>query len=126
VNLVIVGPDLAGGYLYGADPGLREKLDITTLLVSSTMDLAARHGCPTMSMLRGAEPYKDRWRPTGSVNRRILLVRPGSPRGRAYAAAVRVRGVAVRWARARVRAGSPWLRSVRDRLRTAVRSGGQR
>lgn len=112
-NLVIVGTDLAGGYLYGADPALRDRLDITTLLVSTTMDLAARHGCATMSMLRGAEPYKQRWRPTEAVNRRVLLVRPASPRGLAYAGAVRARGAAVRWAKAR----APWLRAVRDRLR---------
>jgi hypothetical protein len=117
-NLVIVGTDLAGGYLYGADPALRDKLDITTLLISTTLPLGFRRGCPTMSMLRGAEPYKQRWRPAESVNRRVLLVRPGSPRGLAYAGAVRARGAAVRWAKAR----APWLRGVRDRLR-AGRAG---
>jgi CelD/BcsL family acetyltransferase involved in cellulose biosynthesis len=112
-NLVIVGTDLAGGYLYGADPSLRDKLDITTLLISTTLPLAFRRGCPTMSMLRGAEPHKMRWRPVESVNRRVLFVRPGSPRGLAYAAAVRARGAGVRWAKQH----APWLRAVRDRLR---------
>jgi CelD/BcsL family acetyltransferase involved in cellulose biosynthesis len=108
-NLVVVGTDLAGGYLYGADPALRDRLDVTTLLVSTTLPVAVDHGCATMSMLRGAEPYKQRWRPTGSVNRRVLLVRAGSPRGHAYAAAVRARAAAVRSAKAR----APWLRAVR-------------
>jgi CelD/BcsL family acetyltransferase involved in cellulose biosynthesis len=133
-NLVIVGTDLAGGYLYGADPVLRDKLDITTLLISTTLPLAVRGGRPTMSMLRGAEPYKQRWRPVEVVNRRVLLVRPGSPRGLAYAAAVRTRGAGVRWAKAR----APWLLSfarlclpagslgVRDRLRTVLRFSNAR
>jgi hypothetical protein len=121
-NLVIVGTDLAGGYLYGADPALRDKLDITTLLISTTLPLAFRRGCPTMSMLRGAEPYKLRWRPVEAVNRRVLLVRPGSPRGLAYAAAVRARGAGVRWAKER----APWLRAVRDRLRTVLRFSNAR
>jgi len=121
-NLVIVGTDLAGGYLYGADPALRDKLDITTLLISTTLPLAVRGGRPTMSMLRGAEPYKQRWRPVETVNRRVLLVRAGSPRGLAYAAAVRTRGAGVRWAKAR----APWLRGVRDRLRTVLRFSNAR
>ncbi|GIJ55936.1 GNAT family N-acetyltransferase [Virgisporangium aurantiacum] len=108
-NLVVVGTDLAGGYLYGADPSLRDKLDVTTLLISTTLPVAVDHGCATMSMLRGAEPYKQRWRPTESVNRRVLLVRAGSPRGHAYAAAVRARAAAVRFAKSR----APWLRTVR-------------
>jgi len=121
-NLVIVGTDLAGGYLYGADPVLRDKLDITTLLISTTMPLAVRGGRPTMSMLRGAEPYKQRWRPVEAVNRRVVLVRPASPRGLAYAAAVRTRGAGVRWAKQR----APWLRTLRDRLRTVLRFSNPR
>ena len=121
-NLVIVGTDLAGGYLYGADPVLRDKLDITTLLISTTMPLAVRGGRPTMSMLRGAEPYKQRWRPVEAVNRRVVLVRPGSPRGLAYAAAVRTRGAGVRWAKER----APWLRALRDRLCTVLRFSNPR
>lgn len=108
-NLVVVGTDLAGGYLYGADPALRDRLDVTTLLIQTTMQVAVARGCATMSMLRGAEPYKQRWRPAESVNRRVVLVRPGSPRGHAYAAGVRLYAAAVRAAKAR----APWLRSVK-------------
>lgn len=121
-NLVIVGTDLAGGYLYGADPALRDRLDITTLLISTTMPIAVRGNRPTMSMLRGAEPYKQRWRPVEAVNRRVLLVRPRSPRGLAYAAAVRTHGAAVRWAKER----APWLRGIRDRLRAVLRLSNAR
>jgi CelD/BcsL family acetyltransferase involved in cellulose biosynthesis len=108
-NLVVVGPDLAGGYLYGTDPQLRDRIDVTTLLISTTLPLAHRLGCATMSMLRGSESYKRRWRPREMVNRRLVLARPDSPRGRAYVVAVRARAAALRLARARL----PWLRAVR-------------
>jgi hypothetical protein len=65
-----------------------------------------------MSMLRGAEPYKLRWRPVESVNQRVLLVRGGSPRARLYAAGVRTRRAAVLLAKRRL----PALRTLRDRL----------
>jgi hypothetical protein len=87
-NLVVIGRQLAGGYLYGADPALRERIDIATLLVSSTMTLAHDRGCATMSMLRGAESYKTRWRPHEARNHRMLLARRGSPLARAQLAGV--------------------------------------
>jgi CelD/BcsL family acetyltransferase involved in cellulose biosynthesis len=119
-NLVVVGTDLAGGYLYGADPSLRDKLDVTTLLISTTLPVAARNGCAVMSMLRGAEPYKQRWRPAEVVNRRVVLVRAGSPRGHAYASAVRARAAVGRVAKTR----APWLRTVRDRVKAVVTRSG--
>jgi CelD/BcsL family acetyltransferase involved in cellulose biosynthesis len=90
-SLAVVGRDFVGGYLYGAEPDLRDRLDITTLLLGDTLALTVRLGHPTMSMLRGAEAYKSRWRPVEAVNRRVLLVRGGSPRARLYAAGVRAR-----------------------------------
>jgi CelD/BcsL family acetyltransferase involved in cellulose biosynthesis len=112
-SLVLIGRDLAGGYLYGADPALRDRVDVTTMLLADTLPLACRSGCSTMSMLRGAEEHKRRWRPAESYNRRILLARPGSIRGAAYAAGVRAFRAAVGVAKQR----APWLRTVRDRIR---------
>jgi CelD/BcsL family acetyltransferase involved in cellulose biosynthesis len=112
-SLVLIGRDLVGGYLYGADPALRERIDVTTMLLADALPMAYRLGRPTMSMLRGAEEHKLRWRPRESQNRRILLARPGSVRGTAYAIGIpAVRG-AVRIAKER----APWLRTVRDRVR---------
>jgi hypothetical protein len=123
VNLVVVGPALAGGYLYGAEPGLRDEIDISTLLVTTTMAEAHRRGCATMSMLRGAEPYKARWRPAEVPNRRILLAQPGSPRALAYTLGVRARAAALDWAKRR----APWLRAVRAAgQRAAARLRGAR
>jgi CelD/BcsL family acetyltransferase involved in cellulose biosynthesis len=121
-SLVIIGPDLAGGYLYGADPDLRDRVDVLTLLVTSTIELAHRRGCSTMSMLRGAEPYKLRWRPRELTSRRLLLARPGSIRGIGYVVAVRVERAALRSARDRL----PWLRAARDRVRATASLIGRR
>jgi CelD/BcsL family acetyltransferase involved in cellulose biosynthesis len=112
-SLAVVGRDLVGGYLYGAEPDLRARLDVTALLLGDTLALAVRRGCATMSMLRGAEPYKSRWRPAESVNQRVLLVRGGRPQAWLYAAAVRTRRAAVLLAKRRL----PGLRALRDRLR---------
>ena len=110
-NLVVIGGGLAGGYLYGAEPALRDDIDIATLLVTSTTELAHRRGCATMSMLRGGEGYKMRWRPQEAMNHRIVLGR--GPLAWTYAVAVLARYRAVQAARARL----PWLRTVRSRLR---------
>jgi CelD/BcsL family acetyltransferase involved in cellulose biosynthesis len=106
-NLVLVGRQLAGGYLYGADPALRDRIDIATLLVGSTMTLAHERGCATMSMLRGAEPYKQRWRPREARSQRMLLARPGSLLARARVAGV----LAAHVAKGR-------LRRIRDAIRS--------
>jgi CelD/BcsL family acetyltransferase involved in cellulose biosynthesis len=116
-SLVLIGRDLVGGYLYGAEPSLRERLDVTTMLLADTLPMAHRLGVPTMSMLRGAEEHKLRWRPREAPNRRILLVRPGSPAGAAYARGVLAARAAVLAAKER----APWLRAVRDRIRRHAR-----
>jgi CelD/BcsL family acetyltransferase involved in cellulose biosynthesis len=112
-NLVVVGPALAGGYLYGARPDLRERLDVTTLLVGSTVPLAHDLGCATMSMLRGAETHKLRWRPVEVRNRRVLLA-PSTkdPRVSAYVAGVRAWHFAIEL----VKEKAPWVRALRDRV----------
>jgi CelD/BcsL family acetyltransferase involved in cellulose biosynthesis len=115
-SLVLVGPDLVGGYLYGADPALREQVDVSTLLLADTLPMAYRLGRPTMSMLRGAEQHKMRWRPRESQNRQILLARPGSVRGTVYVTGMR----AVRTARRTAKERAPWLRTVRDRVRRSL------
>jgi CelD/BcsL family acetyltransferase involved in cellulose biosynthesis len=112
-NLIVVGSDLAGGYLYGADAGLRDQVDVATLLLTTTLPLACERGCSTMSMLRGAEPYKMRWRPQEATNERVLLARAGSLRALVYATGVLARRRAVHAAKERM----PWLRNVRDTAR---------
>ncbi|MEV4639660.1 GNAT family N-acetyltransferase [Actinoplanes sp. NPDC049548] len=113
-SLMLIGRDLVGGYLFGADPALRERVDVSTMLLSDTLPLAHRLGLPTMSMLRGAEEYKARWQPREALNQRIILGRPRSLRAPLYATGVRARRAAVLAAKEH----APWLRDVRDRLRS--------
>ncbi|WP_320773642.1 GNAT family N-acetyltransferase [Streptomyces sp. CRN 30] len=76
VDVTLLSRRLAGGYLYGAHPRLREcRADVAVML----LDACAGHLRPgehgTLSLLRGDEPYKHHWRPEPVVNRRLLLAR---------------------------------------------------
>lgn len=76
VDLTLLSRRLAGGYLYGAHPGLRErKADVAVIL----LDACSRHteggDRGTLSLLRGDEPYKHHWRPDPVLNQRLLLAR---------------------------------------------------
>ncbi|MEV6111203.1 GNAT family N-acetyltransferase [Streptomyces sp. NPDC052109] len=74
VDLTLLSRGLAGGYLYGAHPGLRErKADVAVMLLDACTELLSGRG--TLSLLRGDEPYKHHWRPEPVVNRRLLLAR---------------------------------------------------
>ncbi len=74
-NITLLSAAMSGGYLYGADPGLRSKADITTMLLRHEAGQAARDGRAVLSMLRGCEPHKRHWRPEEVVNGRLLLAR---------------------------------------------------
>ncbi|WP_405831629.1 GNAT family N-acetyltransferase [Streptomyces sp. NBC_01176] len=76
VDLTLLSPRLAGGYLYGAHPDLRErKADVAVMLLDACARHTEgdRHGA--LSLLRGDEPYKHHWRPNPVVNQRLLLAR---------------------------------------------------
>ncbi|MEU9212603.1 GNAT family N-acetyltransferase [Streptomyces sp. NPDC048415] len=77
VDLTLLSRRLAGLYLYGVDPQLREhKADVATMLLrASTEHLAAGDESQVLSLLRGNEPYKHRWGPETIVNQRLLLAR---------------------------------------------------
>ena len=117
-SLVFLGPDLAGGYLFGAHPDLRDQADVMTLLVSSTLELAHQRGCSKLDMLRGAEPHKHRWRPVEVSNRRVILGRPGSMLARTYACLARTD----RCARQTVNKRLPWVRHLREQAYSTVSS----
>jgi len=79
VDLTLLSRSLAGGYLYGAHPRLRErKADVAAMLLEACAEHAAAAGPGgggTLSLLRGDEPYKLHWRPAPVVNQRLLLAR---------------------------------------------------
>ncbi|MFF3494398.1 GNAT family N-acetyltransferase [Streptomyces sp. NPDC002795] len=96
-DLTFVSPRLAGGYLYGAHPLLRErKIDVSTMLLRScTEHLRDAPRAQVLSLLRGTEPYKMHWRPEQLRNQRLLLARPSSaPQLAALVAGIRARSAA--------------------------------
>ncbi|PYC65754.1 glycosyl transferase family 1 [Streptomyces tateyamensis] len=106
VDLLLLCPSLAGLYLYGAHPRLRERIDIAGLLFGTSLQEAVAAGIPELSLMRGEEPYKQRWRPEQERNHRLLL----GPRHFAVALSVRLAVVRARTALA------PRLRRVRTLL----------
>jgi CelD/BcsL family acetyltransferase involved in cellulose biosynthesis len=76
VDLTLLSRRLAGGYLYGAHPRLRErKADVAVMLLDACTEHTREGGRGTLSLLRGNEPYKQHWRPEPVVNQRLLLAR---------------------------------------------------
>ncbi|GAA2742458.1 GNAT family N-acetyltransferase [Kitasatospora cinereorecta] len=92
VNLLLLCPAFGGLYMYGAHPRLRERLDIAGLLFGVALDEVRDAGIPVLSLLRGQEPYKQRWRPDQLPNQRLVL----GPRGFAPLAVVRALRVRLR------------------------------
>ncbi|MGW2647717.1 GNAT family N-acetyltransferase [Streptomyces sp. NPDC001393] len=76
VDLTFRSGRLAGKYLYGVHPRLRErKLDAVTMMIGAAVDDLAADGIAVLSLLRGRESYKYRWFPETVVNQRLLLAR---------------------------------------------------
>ncbi|MFJ6699571.1 GNAT family N-acetyltransferase [Streptomyces sp. NPDC091272] len=76
-KMTVHSGSLVGGYLYGADPVLREKkVDVVAMLLRHDAHLAADSGGSVLSLLRGSETYKEHWRPRSVTNSRLLLARP--------------------------------------------------
>ncbi|NEB76102.1 GNAT family N-acetyltransferase, partial [Streptomyces sp. SID14478] len=110
-DLTFVSPRLAGGYLYGAHPQLRDrKIDVATMLLRScAQHLQDGSRAEVLSLLRGTEPYKLHWRPEPLVNQRFLLARRSSaPQLAALLATLRARA----WAK---KAQGAWKERGGDR-----------
>lgn len=76
VDVTLLSHRLAGGYLYGAHPRLRERrADVAVMLLDACAEYARAPGRGTLSLLRGDEPYKHHWRPERVPNQRLLLAR---------------------------------------------------
>lgn len=101
VNLMIVGQDVVGGYLYGALPGLFGRFNVTAMLMRTALSTATERGAATFSMLRGRETYKSTWQAAEAPNQRLVLGRPGRPHAAAYARALRGRATLAAAARER-------------------------
>ncbi|MEI7031158.1 GNAT family N-acetyltransferase [Streptomyces pratensis] len=121
-NLSLQSGRLVGGYLYGADPALREqKVDVSTMLLREVARQASDGGHEVLSLLRGAERYKNHWQPVPVVNQRLLLARPGlEPLLRLRESQVAVRERAAQTVKSRFPAARDW----RERL-TALPAHGR-
>lgn len=91
VELLVGGHRMLCTYLYGFRPDLRQRIDVAQLLLGTDLDIAQRLGRPTLSLLRGNEPYKRRWRPRETRNHRVLLACSGRIPATLYATGVRDR-----------------------------------
>ncbi len=72
-------------YLGGFDPGFAFESPGTVLL-GHALDIAMAGGAGTLSLLRGAEPYKYEWGAVDRINSRRMLHRP-APRAETWPAA---------------------------------------
>ncbi|MFJ9841420.1 GNAT family N-acetyltransferase [Kitasatospora sp. NPDC101155] len=113
-HLTVLGSDFTGLYLHGVHPKARERLDVSGMLLSECLAHAVRTGRGEVNLLRGREPYKQRWRPEQAHNDRLLI--GGRVSVAVYGSAVRLRAAAVRHARSRL----PRLVRVRMRLRALL------
>jgi CelD/BcsL family acetyltransferase involved in cellulose biosynthesis len=76
VDVTLLSRRLAGGYLYGAHPRLREsRADVAAMLLAASAEQVCAGEREVLSLLRGDEPYKRHWRPEPVVNGRLLLAR---------------------------------------------------
>ncbi|TDE27142.1 GNAT family N-acetyltransferase [Actinomadura sp. 6K520] len=77
-DLVLIGHRYVGAYLYGSLPDLRGCVDVSLMLLRENLALARDRNRQGVSLLRGDEPYKLKWRPTPVQNQRIILGRTAS------------------------------------------------
>ncbi|MEV6395120.1 GNAT family N-acetyltransferase [Streptomyces sp. NPDC051907] len=115
-NMTLLCGHLTGGYLYGADPSLRDrKVDVATMLLRHDAHHAAATGRQVLSLLRGAEPYKNQWRPETVTNQRLLMASSRlEPLMRLRASQARWRHGAVEMVRTRLPAARDWRDRVND------------
>ncbi|WP_433476056.1 GNAT family N-acetyltransferase [Spirillospora sp. CA-142024] len=74
-DLVLIGHRYVGAYLYGAIPDLRSCVDVSLMMLRQDLAIARDRHRQGVSLLRGDEPYKLKWRPTPVRNERIILGR---------------------------------------------------
>jgi CelD/BcsL family acetyltransferase involved in cellulose biosynthesis len=72
-QLVILGKDFVGRYLFGASKDALRRYQTNSLHVWNALDVARARNNPCMSLLRGEDPYKLWWKPRVVPNYRIVL-----------------------------------------------------
>lgn len=110
-DLTLQSPGLAAIYVYGVHPDAKSRVDVAGMLFRESLAHASATGRGELSLLRGDEPYKQRWRPEQVRNQRLLL--GGGPAVAVQAGAIRLR----RSTLVTLRSRAPWLVALRCRLR---------
>lgn len=87
----LLGQDLLGYYLAGISPGLKEQIDVASLLIRADVELTVAHGFSRYSLMRGEEDYKLRWRPERIEHTRLICARPGVLGAAGYPTMLRVK-----------------------------------
>jgi CelD/BcsL family acetyltransferase involved in cellulose biosynthesis len=112
-NILLISQGMVGAYLYGIDPELRKSVDVVAMVLNQDLVTTLRWGRPVLSLMRGDEEYKQRWRPRKVRSQRILLTGL-DPRGRLYVAAVQARTRLVPFVKQRL----PVVHRTAKRVRT--------
>ncbi|WP_052433869.1 GNAT family N-acetyltransferase [Streptacidiphilus melanogenes] len=110
-DLMLQSQAMVALYVYGVHPEARERVDIAGMLFGESLTHAVNTGRTEVSLLRGDEPYKQRWRPDPAPNERLLL--GSAPTVAVTVCLARAQDRAKDVARRRM----PWLREVRNHLR---------
>jgi len=118
VGLFLLGTDMVGGYLYGVDRAVRDRVDVTAMMIRSGLELGRSLGLSRLNMLRGSESGKLRWCPSVRHNRQILLLPPAIGPGHALSLARLLTGAA-----AEKLHGSPRVMRLLQRRRASRPAG---
>jgi CelD/BcsL family acetyltransferase involved in cellulose biosynthesis len=117
-DVSLIAPGFVGKYLAGFQPRMRQHVDVALMMLCQALRLAERSRRPAVSLLRGDEPYKQRWHPTPFRSQRLLLACADSRlRAAGYAMLIRGRTSVADLVKRRV----PWLRSLRAQARAVIR-----
>jgi CelD/BcsL family acetyltransferase involved in cellulose biosynthesis len=110
-DLMLQSHAMVALYVYGVHPEARERVDIAGMLFGESLAHAVSTGRTELSLLRGNEPYKQRWRPDPAHNERLLLGSTVAVAVTAWVAGAEER--AKEFARQRL----PWVKELRGRVR---------
>ena len=74
-SLLLFGRDCVGTCLHGASRDALSQYQVSSLYISDALKHASARNVAYVSLLRGTEPYKLRWKPRVIPNRRLILGR---------------------------------------------------
>lgn len=113
-DFVVLGPQYLGSYLHNANGYALHRFQINSLFMWNWMNVALERGIPAVSLLRGDEPYKFRWKPRVAANHRVILARDPFSFG-VYAGYHAARSTAARYTKSED--APEWVKHAAERLK---------